>query len=308
MGRGRLHIRHRPAQTHFFAPFLSSLTTMTPRPIETHRSDPILTNCDDAQSQHTAPATTSATGSPSSPSNPNTPALHNGHPLALEVDPVIVTAMRNYDDPQRALESSEFPNPYDDLPLVTFPHSAHARTYSAPDLGGYVDHTSQQSQRRPSILRPAHPKSFNSVGSQRASLTLSGFEFGLSPPSSEDLRLGNHSLSLDSGEVVRDRRQSAMQCKRLFNPCINLLPLDPFSLTGQPHPLAINAIGIEEESDIEPHVEVSERLEDLPHELKITGFPDESRIEEQLDMPPTTEQTYDPSNKSSGWKFWSRSR
>jgi hypothetical protein len=135
--------------------------------------------------------------------NPLTP-----EPLSspgLDTDPVIVALMSKHDEP---LE--EFPNPYDDdedddvppMPL------GHSRAYSVPDLGQFAQPESRPPLRFPSILRPSHPKSYNSMDSRRASQALSSTEFGVSPL--------EHRLHYSPSFHLGDGQYSLTPCKRLI--------------------------------------------------------------------------------------------
>ncbi|KAF8530024.1 hypothetical protein BU17DRAFT_78546 [Hysterangium stoloniferum] len=145
--------------------------------------------------QKTAPSEASSTPSSPTHSNPMTPERHH----SMEFDPFIFNAINHYaQTPEAQAAQEEFPNPYD-KPL-TLPFSGHARVSSAPDLTRLRENT-HSVQRLPSVLRPAHPKTFDSMGSRRATQAFSsGSEFGASPLAFGDWRSSMYCLSTFSAE------------------------------------------------------------------------------------------------------------
>jgi len=145
--------------------------------------------------QQTAPS--EASSNPSSPTHSNlmTPERHH----SVEFDPFIVNAINNYvQTPEIHETQEEFPNPYD-KPFIP-PFSGPLRVNSAPDLAGLRENT-YSVQRLPSVLRPANPKTLDSVGSKRATQTFyNGSEFGASPLAFGDWRSSMYCLPTFSTE------------------------------------------------------------------------------------------------------------
>lgn len=173
------------------------------------RSKPVISNIPTSSSD-------TSSNSPTSPScmNPLTPERQHSPP---HDNTTIVTAMNEYD----ALED-HFPNPYDDPPPLAF---THARVHSAPPMQGLLHPGYQQPppQRMPSILRPSHPKAFNTIGSRRASLALSAVDFDNSPLT--PLGFGGERLSVHSTPSFHMHMDEDSFTPSGYPPCEHLIAL-----------------------------------------------------------------------------------
>ncbi|KAF8531706.1 hypothetical protein JB92DRAFT_2847735 [Gautieria morchelliformis] len=220
--------------------------------------------------------------SSSSPSNinPLTP-----EPQDSPVDPTMVALMSNQDEPASV---EEFPNPYDDLLPVPLGHS---RVYSAPELRHFTQHEPQLPMRLPSILRPSHPKSYNSADSRRASLALSSMEFGVIPLEQRPSMRYSPSYHLDDGQYSTTPWQP---------------PRSSLSRTHSPSPPPPD-----DQRDEEPHIEVSERFEDRQSDTRsvdMLSVGHQPPRKSSDSWPATAQDLNRDAKKVPGWKFWSRRR
>jgi len=235
---------------------------MTTSEIHSPQSNSILAV--DAGLTHTASMPTSTPSSPTSLSKPTTPELHDGRPPGLDIDPTIIAAMNTFDKH----DEFDFPNPYEHLPPTP---------------------QQRRPQRLPSVLRPAHPKSFDSLGSRRASMALSGFESpGLSPFLYEDGQLGPRSSSLDQDDTVQHRRNSAVSRRSQRPPPIILRDEDGAALEETDEPeqdVQIETEELEQDAQIETSKQVKAPSSD---ELPVGSS-------EELSMGPPQDWPVDPS-------------
>ncbi|KAF8530025.1 hypothetical protein BU17DRAFT_59804 [Hysterangium stoloniferum] len=114
------------------------------------------------------------------------------------------------DDESKDTIEEEFPNPFDYTPPMR--HPTHMRNYSTPDIRG-TRSISRSPQRLPSVLRPAHPRSYDTAGTRRASLALPRIAQFDTMPSSTDWRGSSISSPLTDEfgrlRLVLPRSQSA---------------------------------------------------------------------------------------------------